>query len=471
MRLLNIETMRFTEFYGNTIPSYVITSHRWTNDEASYKDIVKWKKPESKGHKKIEGFCAFVTKDNKLLRSHNPTWPPCDWVWIDTCCIDQRSSAEVSESINSMFRWYSQARECIAYLADVSPLSTGWDIVMDHFRRSEWFTRGWTLQELLAPRCVVFLNSVWEVIGHKCSFCSYKSPCAGAGPLLNQEIAKAAGIREDILSDYRQSENLSVEDKMKWMEHRSTTRTEDMAYCLLGLFDVNIPLLYGEGYKALLRLGAELDKAPDRRDTHESEPIETGTRGRSDDIVSGTGTLQLHHPPMPTSTSQSTETPEQRSKEVEPGRRIESTPDDDRITVPSAQLRMSSIFVRMIEESRSNSMLPALRRFETATANYECLYPPCTRVNFRRRADLERHMAAMHNRNALNMIDCEYPGCHRRGDNGFFRRDKVIEHMRDVHKANIPKRQPQKPITGLEDSSNKVERYWVADGMNVAERQ
>ena len=153
MRLLNIRSLQFQEFSSDDIPPYVITSHRWFPEgEPAYKDVLKAKNTGSRGYKKIEKFCEFVknTKDSR--------WIGCDWIWIDTCCIDKRSSAEVSESINSMFAWYGNACVCLAYLADVRPLSAGEDAVLGDIRQSEWFRRGWTLQELLAPRCVVFLN-------------------------------------------------------------------------------------------------------------------------------------------------------------------------------------------------------------------------------------------------------------------------------------------------------------------------
>lgn len=162
----------------------------------------------------------------------------------------------MSESINSMFRWYSEAQECHAYLADVRSFPADGDIaeVLDDFKRSEWFRRGWTLQELLAPRFVIFFTRTWEVIGHKCSQCNAKQSCEGAGPLLNEVLATITGIPEDVLFDYERSRSFGVEEKMKWQVDRRTTRIEDRAYCLLGIFEVHMPLLYGEGEKAMSRL-------------------------------------------------------------------------------------------------------------------------------------------------------------------------------------------------------------------------
>ncbi|KAK6437164.1 hypothetical protein LTR95_006645 [Oleoguttula sp. CCFEE 5521] len=255
MRLLNVHDLSFREFYGDNTPPYVITSHRWSDDEATFKDVLKKRNTSSKGWAKIQGFCERVRQDNEVLKTlENATC--CDWLWIDTACIDQRSTAEVSESINSMWRWYDSAVECHAYLADVLPFGADRGIVevLDDFAESEWFQRGWTLQELLAPRCVIFFTQAWEIIGHKCSQCDTKRSCEGAGPLLNARIAQVTGIPEAVLRDFEQSKPLGVEEKMKWQLGRRTTRLEDQAYCLLGIFDVNMPLIYGEGLRAIERL-------------------------------------------------------------------------------------------------------------------------------------------------------------------------------------------------------------------------
>ena len=168
-----------------------------------------------------------------------------DWVWIDTCCIDKKSSAELSEAINSMFRWYAEAQECYAYLSDVR-LTPGLQDFRKNFKQSAWFTRGWTLQELLAPADVILLDRAWYRIGTKQE--------------LLAEISAATGIGVQHLKDMRTA---SVATKMSWVSRRQTSRVEDIAYCLLGLFDVNMPLLYGEGRKAFLRLELEIIKKSD----------------------------------------------------------------------------------------------------------------------------------------------------------------------------------------------------------------
>ena len=156
MRLLNTRTLTLTTFIGE-MPEYVILSHRWEAEELVFEDVMK--EPISnisspartkRGFTKVQGTCALAIKDG------------FDWVWIDSCCIDKSSSAELQEAINSMFRWYQEAQICYAYLSDVSDEQAGCDVA---FEQSLWFTRGWTLQELLAPYSVEFYAADWAPIG------------------------------------------------------------------------------------------------------------------------------------------------------------------------------------------------------------------------------------------------------------------------------------------------------------------
>ena len=159
-----------------------------------------------------------------------------DYIWIDTCCIDKTSSAELSEALNSMYRWYQEAEECYAYLADVPHNSinraTG---VTGPSWKSRWFTRGWTLQELIAPLSVIFLNSEWQEIGTKSN--------------LQRDISEITGIPSSFLlgDDLRHA---SIAQRMSWASKRETTRIEDLAYYLMGLFGIYMPMLYGEGERA-----------------------------------------------------------------------------------------------------------------------------------------------------------------------------------------------------------------------------
>jgi len=172
-----------------------------------------------------------------------------DWVWMDTCCIDKSSSAELSEAINSMFQWYAQAAACYAYLSDVM---AGDDPshAESSFRESKWFTRGWTLQEMIAPAEVVFLSKDWEEIGTRRS--------------LARVITEITSVDEAVLWDPDRRDDFSFAHRMSWAAKRTTTRVEDEAYSLLGLFHVNMPLLYGEGRNAFIRLQTEiLDRSTD----------------------------------------------------------------------------------------------------------------------------------------------------------------------------------------------------------------
>ncbi|KAH9884788.1 heterokaryon incompatibility protein-domain-containing protein [Cubamyces lactineus] len=167
------------------------------------------------------------------------------FVWIDTCCIDKTSSAELSEAINSMFDWYSFATVCYVYLADVpdstSPRSEG-----SWFRSSAWFSRGWTLQELIVPHRNIFLSQDWRMIGTKAT--------------LADVIETITGIDVDVLRRTRPLLAVSVARRMSWAAHRYTTRIEDEAYCLMGIFGVRFPTVYGEGRQAFVRLQEEIMK-------------------------------------------------------------------------------------------------------------------------------------------------------------------------------------------------------------------
>jgi hypothetical protein len=171
---------------------------------------------------------------------------------VDTCCIDKKSSAELSEAINSMFRWYKNAAVCYAYLSDVRITGDKRDSLPQilGFEQSKWFTRGWTLQELLAPKRVVFLDCNWDTFGTK--------------ETLVDKVSMITGIEQSyLMSNFfiTLPGHVSVAEKMSWASKRITSRAEDMAYCLLGIFDINMSLLYGEGIKAFLRLQRKIIKA------------------------------------------------------------------------------------------------------------------------------------------------------------------------------------------------------------------
>ncbi|KAK3987656.1 vegetative incompatibility protein HET-E-1 [Cladorrhinum sp. PSN332] len=208
------------------------------------------------GYPKIEFACGQAAKEGY---TH---------VWVDTCCIDRKSSGEVTEAINSMFSWYQKAAVCYAYLDDVNldDYTAGYRTWNDDFNNSRWFTRGWTLQELLAPRKVVFYAKGWRLLGTKSS--------------LVKNIQKITKIDELTLLEPRLIHNASVAQRMSWASKRSTTRPEDIAYCLFGIFGINLPIIYGEGENAFLRLQEEIIK---RSDDHSI--FAWGTLGHPDNNI------------------------------------------------------------------------------------------------------------------------------------------------------------------------------------------
>ncbi|KAJ3573388.1 hypothetical protein NPX13_g4724 [Xylaria arbuscula] len=226
------------EYQGEGIPPYAILSHTWGREEVSFSDFQEGKGQGLAGYKKIRGCCEQAKSDG------------LDAVWIDTCCIDKRSSAELSEAINSMFKWYQNAAICYAYLDDVITEDEGAPApsLPASFPTSRWFRRGWTLQELLAPSVVIFYSVNWVNIGNRNGLASI--------------IAETTKI-DPRFFDSGKFEDFSIAQRMSWASRRQTTRIEDEAYCLLGLFGVNMPLLYGEGEQAFVRLQQEIMKESD----------------------------------------------------------------------------------------------------------------------------------------------------------------------------------------------------------------
>ncbi len=240
MRLLHAKTKRLEEFIEGRGPRYAILSHTWGAAEVTFKDIER--NGYTPGWPKIDGCCEQALKDG------------LEYVWIDTCCIDKSSSAELSEAINSMWAWYKEAAACYAYLSDTPHGS----YVKDEdsaFGRSRWFKRGWTLQELIAPRRVSFYDESWGFVGRKSS-----SPMDASFTRIVSQITK---IPSELLVDDLKLMSASVAQKMSWAAGRTTTRTEDVAYSLLGLFNVSMSMLYGEGSRAFIRLQEEIIKSSD----------------------------------------------------------------------------------------------------------------------------------------------------------------------------------------------------------------
>ena len=214
---------------------------------------------------KVSNYCP-PPEDRIAERTNELRKKSCEWIWIDTCCIDKDSSAEVSEPINSMCSWYAQSEFCLAYLSDVGTTPEVYKPMGGQFMDSVWFRRGWTLQELLAPGCVIFLSWDWKPLGHKCSrspplFSGHCRGCQINVMHLNNLICAATGICDNVIASLHRYTSASVDDQMSWMRNRKTTKPEDMSYCLLGIFDVHMPLIYGEGAEnARKRLQEEITK-------------------------------------------------------------------------------------------------------------------------------------------------------------------------------------------------------------------
>jgi hypothetical protein len=275
MRLINMKTYEIEEFFATQAPKYYALSHTWlaAGEEVSLRDwqtalqdakaappsvptdITFWigqrmrisleKLDKAQGFEKIQGCMRKASRN-------------VDFCWVDTVCIDKSSSAELSESINCMYRIYRDCEICIAYLVDTQKKPFP-GVSQVHLVRSRWFTRGWTvglftlcrllrhvvslLPELIAPKVVIFYDCDWHRLGDKSS--------------LRRGIATETGIDEDCLNSGDVGRK-SVAQRMSWAAKRNTTREEDIAYCLLGIFDINMPLLYGEGTKAFTRLQEEI---------------------------------------------------------------------------------------------------------------------------------------------------------------------------------------------------------------------
>jgi hypothetical protein len=244
MRLLERNSsgqLSFTkDFIGEEeIPPYAILSHTWQEgQEVTFDDLRNNNGKNKAGYEKIR-FCAQQAERNSLR-----------YFWVDTCCINKADHVELQDAINSMFRWYQNARRCYVYLSDVSSAEQEpssqltWELA---FRASRWFTRGWTLQELLAPLTVEFFSQEGRPLGDKRT--------------LEQQIHETTGITIPALRGIHLRE-IDVEERLSWINGRQTTRPEDKAYSLLGIFGIFMSLIYGEGEEnAFKRLRRKVDKS------------------------------------------------------------------------------------------------------------------------------------------------------------------------------------------------------------------
>ena len=233
MYLIHTTSLHLRWFSDAETPAYAILSHCWENHEVTFQDVLNDAQRDGPGFEKLLACC-------ELARSHG-----ISWAWIDTCCINKTSSVELSEAINSMFTWYKNSMVCYVFLSDLVPRSQ--DPLQTAPGQSQkisncrWFTRSWTLQELLAPPDLIFFNKHLHQIGTRST--------------LVEHISSITGIGQSYLLKPQSVHEASVARRMSWASRRQASRPEDIAYSLLGLFNVNMPLLYGEGErKAFLRL-------------------------------------------------------------------------------------------------------------------------------------------------------------------------------------------------------------------------
>jgi hypothetical protein len=233
MRLLHTTSFQLQVFSDNDIPRYAILSHTWDKSELTCEDLREENFRQKPGFAKLKASCAIAAKDGYT------------WIWIDTCCIDKSSSAELSEGINSMFRYYGDSDICYAYLADFQSKGRS-EHGVEKYKDCRWWSRGWTLQELIAPRRVQFYSSTWRKLQDKRA--------------LANTISSITGIPLPVLRGTT-PRSCNVAQRMSWASKRETTRNEDIAYCLIGLFDVQMVPIYGEGVvNAFLRLEEEILK-------------------------------------------------------------------------------------------------------------------------------------------------------------------------------------------------------------------
>ncbi|EXJ92512.1 hypothetical protein A1O3_01064 [Capronia epimyces CBS 606.96] len=283
MRLLQSDShgrLSLTRNLIEDIPSYSILSHTWgtDDDEVTLADLENGSGKSKKGYNKLR----FIEQQSKK--------DGLQYFWVDTCCIDKANHTELAEAIVSMFQWYKRAVRCYVYLSDVSSRKRDSEqngrVWESAFRKSKWFTRGWTLQELIAPRQVEFYSRDGDLLGDKTS--------------LEREIHEitripVAALRGSPLSDF------SPDEKMRWSENRYTKRIEDKAYCRLGIFDVSMSPIYGEEEKAMVRLKDEICKSYRRQldrighDTKStsSNPDKISLHGRRESLVDSLGFDQM----------------------------------------------------------------------------------------------------------------------------------------------------------------------------------
>lgn len=236
MRLLDTDTRELKRFLESEVPNYAIFSHKWREGEATFKHVEEGSHWRMKGWEKIKGVCSIAQERGQK------------YIWADTCCINKKDKEEYSHAINSMYKWYAKSEVCYAYLDDVEDVNDE-----DEMRRSEYFTRGWTLQEILAPEELIFFSKDWKNTMDRFDNPSMMSTVTGIG-----------GGQATFWFESRDSSRYLIQDVMSWASRRVTTYPEDRAYSLIGMLRVSMPTWEGEnGTKVFVRLQEKWIEAGD----------------------------------------------------------------------------------------------------------------------------------------------------------------------------------------------------------------
>ncbi|KAF9472272.1 hypothetical protein BDN70DRAFT_998245 [Pholiota conissans] len=205
------------------VTEYAILSHTWLRSEPGEITYDLWRKRDfdllHPGYRKLVQFSRATLEDHGMTLG-----------WMDTVCIDKSSSSELDESIRSMYKWYEDSSICITYLAESSSIT---DMAND-----SWFTRGWTLQELIAPYTLKFYDRNWNQLTSSSNDKSHEG--------VQDQIKLATSITTGELALHYMP-NHPISRRMQWAAKRRVTRDEDTAYSLMGIFDVSMSIAYGEG--------------------------------------------------------------------------------------------------------------------------------------------------------------------------------------------------------------------------------
>ncbi|KAF9472078.1 hypothetical protein BDN70DRAFT_763404, partial [Pholiota conissans] len=217
---------------------YAIFSHKWLRGMPGEITYDLWNKgsldPETAGYQKLASFCRTAWEEYGITLA-----------WMDTVCINKDSSSELDESIRSMYAWYERASICIVHLSETQTIT--------QIPHDSWFTRGWTLQELIAPKILNFYSSDWRRLTQ------YGNNDKQNNVVLS--FIKQATTMSSWEVTSTSKHHVPLSRKMQWAASREVTREEDRAYSLMGIFDVSISTAYGEGtYRAFLRLLEEILK-------------------------------------------------------------------------------------------------------------------------------------------------------------------------------------------------------------------